>query len=95
MKSCKYYPPEVFSINETRTRLNMAAYDRAQAQIDAQCSEINPRYTHLGLIERAAIKDWVNGYRPRNSAPQRILMKRLGIENLTEEILAQLGNQPA
>lgn len=56
MSKIKWYPPEVFHINEDVTRRNMKAYDALKRRIEKRCLEINPDYYKLGLRERSKIR---------------------------------------
>ena len=62
-----YYPPEVFSINETRTQLNMAEYDRRKKLFDRKTRELFPNYDKLtlrGRYEASKKTEEVLGWRP-------------------------------
>ena len=56
MIASKWYPPEVFHINEDVTRQNMKAYDERRRRIEKRCLEIDPAYHSLGLLERSNIR---------------------------------------
>ena len=53
----RWYPPEVYHINEDVTRRNMRQYDERQLRIERRCLEIDPDYPKLGLRERHAIRE--------------------------------------
>ncbi len=53
----KYYPREVYNINEDITRENMKNYDLKQEKIEKACLKINPEYHKLNLLERRKIRE--------------------------------------
>lgn len=52
MTRYKYYPPEVFSIDENRTRRNMEEYDRREARYYKALHEYCPEYRTLSAREQ-------------------------------------------
>ena len=53
-----YYPKELFSINETQTRRNMAAYEAQQDCIYNECLRICPEYNSLSLKQSHGIRKY-------------------------------------
>lgn len=87
----RYYPPEVFHVNEDVTRRNMRAYDREQERIDRECRKLNPDYDKLHLVEQAAIRSFVMG--DKDTIALRLVAQKSGVEisEITEDILRNLG----
>lgn len=57
-----YYPKELFSINETQTRRNIAAYDAQQDRIYNECLRICPNYSNMDLKARRSIRKYVENH---------------------------------
>ena len=79
-----YYPPELFSINETRTRRNIAEYERKQERLEKAYLAVNPEFWRLNLYQRGLIMDFVQG---RHTSMTDRFMLMCGINELTEENL--------
>lgn len=58
----KYYPKELFSINETLTMLNLAEYDRKRENWYKAAEELFPDYFKMGLRERLEKQEIINSY---------------------------------
>lgn len=54
--SRRYYPPELFSINEDRTRRNIREYDRKREKWYKTAEQLFPNYYSLPIRERAAAR---------------------------------------
>ena len=84
------YPAELFSINETRTRRNIAEYEKKQARLEKAYLAINPNFWRLNLYQRGLIMDFVEG---RHTSMTNRFMLMCGIAELTEENLRNLKKE--
>ena len=55
----KHYPKECFSIDETRTRRNMTAYDTWEDKVEKECCIRRPDYHKMNLRERYQLRQEV------------------------------------
>lgn len=58
--SRRYYPPELFSINEDQTRRNIREYDRKREKWYKTAEQLFPNYYTMPIRERAAARQQID-----------------------------------